>query len=100
MAEAAFGTAITFILLFTYFGVKRVAGYAWLVDIGLFVLFIWLFRGTYAGAVTGILAGLLVTLFLKGVRRTVGAEQIRLVRYQGKLVPEFKWEEIRAGDKS
>lgn len=95
MAEAAFGTAITFILLFTYFGVKRVAGYAWLVDVGLFVLFIWLFRGTYAGAVTGVLAGLLVTLFLKGVRRTIGYQKIGLVRCEGKLVPEVTWKDIK-----
>ncbi len=100
MFEAALGTAITFILLFTYFGIKKIAGYAWLIDVALFALFLYLFKGTYAGMMTGILAGLIVTIFLKAVRRTVGSQQIRLVRYQGKLVPEFKWEEIRAGDKS
>ncbi len=100
MFEAALGTAIAFIFLFSYFGFKRVAGYAWLVDIAIFALCIYLFKGTYAGMMTGIIAGICISVFLKSIRKTVGYETVKMVRYEGKLVPEFKWEEIRAGDKS
>lgn len=100
MFEAAIGTAICFILLFGYLGYKRVAGYAALVDIGVFAFCIFIFMGTYAGMMTGIIAGVIISLFLKLTRRTVGAERIKMVRYQGKLVPSFRWEDIRTGDPS
>ncbi len=100
MFEAALGTAMAFIFLFSYLGFKRVAGYAWLVDIALFALLLYLFKGTYAGMMTGIIAGICISVFLKSIRKTVGYEKVKMVRYEGKLVPEWEWEEIRAGDKS
>ena len=98
MMEAAFGTAIAFIFLFSYFGFKKVAGYAVIVDIAVFALCIYLFRGTYAGMMTGIFAGIMISVFLKLTRRTVGCERLSLVRYEGKLVPQFVWKEIAAGE--
>ena len=95
MFEAALGTAVAFIFLFSYFGFKRVAGYAWLVDIAIFALCIYLFKGTYAGMMTGIFAGIIISVFLKSVRNTIGYEKVKMVRYEGKLVPEFTWEDIK-----
>ncbi len=95
MFEAALGTAVAFIFLFSYFGFKRVAGYAWLVDIAIFALCIYLFKGTYAGMMTGIFAGIIISVFLKSIRKTVGYEKVKLVRYEGKLVPEFTWKDIK-----
>ena len=91
MLEASIATALTFIFLFTYLGIRRVAGYAWIIDISLFVLFLWLFKGTYAGMMTGILAGLIVTIFLKVVRRTLGYQVVRLHRAHDELVPRPRW---------
>lgn len=98
MMEAAFGTAIAFIFLFSYFGFKRVAGYAVVVDIAVFALCIYLFRGTYAGMMTGIFAGIMISVFLKSIRRTVGYQKVAMVRYEGKLVPQFAWKDIAAGE--
>jgi len=95
MFEAALGTAVAFIFLFSYFGFKRVAGYAVIVDIAVFALCIYLFKGTYAGMMTGIFAGIIISVFLKSIRKTVGYEKVKLVRYEGKLVPEFTWKDIR-----
>ncbi len=95
MFEAALGTAVAFIFLFSYFGFKKVAGYAVIVDIAVFALCIYLFKGTYAGMMTGIIAGICISVFLKSIRRTVGYEKLRLVRYKGKLVPEWEWEDIK-----
>ena len=97
MFEAALGTAIAFIFLFSYLGFKRVAGYAWLVDIALFALLLYLFKGTYAGMMTGIFAGIIISVFLKSIRKTVGYEKVKMVRYEGKLVPEWEWEDIKPG---
>ena len=74
MFEAAVGTAVCFILLFGYLGYKRVAHYAIIVDAGVFALCIWMFMGTYAGMMTGIIAGVIISLFLKTIRATVGTE--------------------------
>ncbi len=95
MFEAALGTAVAFIFLFSYFGFKRVAGYAAIVDIAVFALCIYLFKGTYAGMMTGIIAGVIISVFLKSIRKTVGYEKVKLVRYEGKLVPEFTWKDIK-----
>ena len=100
MFEAATGTAVCFILLFGYLGYKRVAHYALIVDVGIFAFCIYIFMGTYAGMMTGIIAGVIISLFLKTIRRTVGTQRPKMVRFEGKLVPEFKWEDIRAGDSS
>ena len=95
MFEAALGTAVCFILLMTYLNIRRIAGYALFVDIGLFVLFVWLFMGTYAGMMTGIIAGLIVTCFLKGVRKSIGYERLRLQRRVGELYPRIRWVRTR-----
>jgi Na+(H+)/acetate symporter ActP len=94
MFESAIGTALTFIFLFTYIGIRRVAGYAWVVDISVFALCIWLFKGTYAGMMTGMLSGLIITLFLKAIRRTIGYEVLRLKRDSGRLLPRMRWEHV------
>lgn len=93
MFEAALGTAATFILLFTYVGFRKVAGYAWLVDIGLFALCLWLFQGTYAGMMTGMISGLVITLFLKSIRRCFGYEKLALLRKRGELLPKLYWQQ-------
>jgi hypothetical protein len=91
MFEAALGTALAFIFLFSYFGFRRVAGYAALVDIAVFALCVWLFSGTYAGMMTGMIAGLFISLFLKSVRKSVGYEKVSLKRKKGDLLPRMVW---------
>ena len=93
MFEAALGTAITFILLMFYFDIKKIAGYAWVVDVAVFGLLLWLFKGTYAGMMTGMLAGLIITFFLRGVRKSIGYKKVKLHRAHGKLVPMPRWVE-------
>jgi hypothetical protein len=94
MFESAIGTALTFIFLFTYIGIRRVAGYAWAIDIGIFALCIWLFKGTYAGVMTGMLSGLIITLFLKAIRHTIGYEVMRFRRNSKHLLPRIRWEHV------
>ena len=95
MFEAALGTALCFILLFGYVGYRKVAGFAIVADIGIFITMLWLFKGTYAGAMTGIIAGLLVTIFLRGFRRFAGYDVLTLRRKEDELLPHIIWKEVR-----
>jgi hypothetical protein len=90
MFEAALGTVFAFIFIGSYFNIRRLAGYAALIDIAVFVLCVYLFMGTYAGMMTGIIAGLMFSVFLRGVRRCAGYEKLH-VRMHSRARPEFYW---------
>ena len=94
MLEAALLTAIGIIWLLSRFNLKRIAGYASFWDIAITGVLTWMFIGTYAGMVTGMAAGVLISVFLTGVKRTVGAERIKLSRKDGDALPRAKWEEV------
>ena len=94
MFEAGLITAIGAIWIISRLNLRRVAGYALAWDVGLTGLFTWLFIGTYAGMVTGMLAGVVVSVFLTGVKKTVGAERLKLVRYKHESVPRFRWRNV------
>lgn len=96
MFEGAIGTAMCFIFLFLYFDVRKIAGYAWAVDISLFMLFLWMFNGTHTGMMTGILASVILTGFLRTVRATMGYKVIRMTRRKGSLVPSPRWVHVQA----
>jgi hypothetical protein len=68
MFEAAVGTALSVIFLFMWIGFHRIARIGLIVDIGSFVGLTWMFHGTYAGMMTGVLAALFVSIFLRGLR--------------------------------
>lgn len=89
--EQIFGTAIGFILMFGYFGYRRVAGYAFWVDIGLGALTMYLFLGTYSGMIVGMLSSLVITVFLQIYRRLFGYEKFELIRKRGDLLPRGYW---------
>lgn len=96
MFEAAIGTALFFILPMIFWGnLRRIAGFGPLFDIGITLTLMWLFAGTYAGVVTGMIAGSIITLFLKGVRKTLGYEVPRFHRRRGQLLPRLRWEHAR-----
>ena len=61
MLEAGLLTAIGIIWILSRLNLRRVAGYALFWDVGLTALLTWLFVGTYAGMVTGMLAGVIVS---------------------------------------
>ncbi len=94
MFEAALGTALAFIFLFGYLGFRRVAGYAFIVDIGCFVLCVYMFQGTYAGMMTGIIAGLVISVFLKLIRWSIGYQVVALETSDKGLPTGLTWKDI------
>ena len=95
MLEAGLLTAIGVIWILSRMNLKRIAGYALFWDVSLTAGLTFLFIGTYAGMVTGMLAGLIISVFLTGVRKTVGAERITLARKRGNSLPRAQWREIK-----
>lgn len=95
MLEAGLLTAVGICWILSRFNLKRVAGYAITWDVGLFVLLTWMFVGTYAGMVTGMFAGVLVSAFITGVKRTVGAERLKLVRLDNEAIARPRWRDVR-----
>lgn len=89
--EQVFGTAIGFILMFGYFGYRRIAGYALFVDVALGAFLVWAFAGTFAGMITGMLASLIITVYLKLYRKLFGYERFELMRKRGQILPRGYW---------
>jgi len=95
MLEAAVLTAIGVIWILSRMNLKRVAGYALVWDVGLTALLTFLFIGTYAGMVTGMAAGVIVSLFLTIVKKTAGAERLQLDRRKDEAMPRVRWKEVK-----
>lgn len=94
MLEAGLITAAGIIWLLCRMNLKRVAGYALLWDVGLTVLLTFLFIGTYAGMVTGMLAAVIISVFLTSVKKTIGAERLKLIRKADEAIPRVRWKRI------
>ena len=95
MLEAGILTAMGVIWILSRMNLKRVAGYALAWDVGLTALLTWMFIGTYAGMVTGMLAALIISIFLTAVKKTVGAERLQLRRAKDQALPRVRWREVK-----
>jgi len=95
MLEAGLLTAIGVIWIMCRMNLKRIAGYALAWDIGITALLVFLFIGTYAGMVTGMLAGLIISAFLTIVKKTAGAERLGLARNKDQAVPRLRWKDVK-----
>ena len=95
MLEAAILTGIGVCWILSRFNLRRVAGYASFWDIAVTGTLSFLFIGTYAGMVTGMAAGVLVSAFLTVVGRTAGKERLKLRRRKGDAVAKLYWTEVQ-----
>ncbi len=91
MVEAGLISALGAFFILVRFNIRRVAGYATIVDVALTTLFCVLFIGTYAGMMTGIFAGVVVSLMLNVVRAAFGYERATLKRRAGHILPSVIW---------
>ena len=95
MVEAGLVSAVGIILLLLRFNIRRIAGYGAFWDVAISGVLVLMFIGTYAGMMTGLFAGVIVSAFLHLVKQTVGAERIVLRRRKGSLLPHTRWEEVQ-----
>lgn len=83
--------ALTVLWLLSYFGFRRVFGYAAVLDILITGTFIIMFAGSYAGMMTGVIAGLTVSIVLRFGRALFGYAKLRFVRRSGHILPSMIW---------
>jgi len=91
MIVQGFIAAATVLWLFSYVGFRRVFAHAFVLDIVVTGGFIIAFAGSYAGMMTGVIAGLMVSMFFRIGRKLVGTERPRLARAKGRIIPSLIW---------
>ncbi len=95
MFEAAILTGIGVIWILSRMNLKRVAGYSLFWDVTTMAILTWMFIGTYAGMVTGMMAGVIVSAFLTIVKKKNGAERLGLHRSSDEVYPRVRWKEVK-----
>lgn len=95
MFEAGVITAIGVIWLLSWMNLKRVAGYGFAWDVIITAVLTWMFIGTYAGMVTGMFAAAIVSVFLRFVKKYIGAERVVLERKDDDILPRAKWKTVK-----
>lgn len=83
--------AITVLWLLSYMNFRRVLGYAFLVDVVVTGGFVFMFAGSYAGMMTGVIAGLIVSATLRVGTMALGKERLVARRAKGNILPSFVW---------
>lgn len=95
MFEAAILTAIGVCWILSRMNLRRVVGYSLFWDVTLMGILTWMFIGTYAGMVTGMAAGVLISAFLTIVKKKIGAERLALHRNKDDALPRVRWKEVK-----
>lgn len=95
MVEAALLTGIGIIWILSRMNLKRIAGYATFWDLVITGGLTWMFVGTYAGMVTGMAAGVLVSAFLTFSGRVVGKERLKLRRMDDEIIARPRWTRVK-----
>ena len=83
--------AIMILWLLSYFTFRRVFAFAWIFDIVITLGLMYAFRGSYAGLMTGVFAGIIVSFTLKFGRLCFGTERPVFVRAHGDIFPSLVW---------
>jgi len=83
--------AATVLYLCSYIGFRRVFAYAFILDIIVTGGFIWMFQGSYAGMMTGVIAGLTFSAFMRIGRTIFGVERLIPMRARGHILPSMRW---------
>ncbi len=91
MILQGFFAAATVLYLCSYIGFRRIFAYAFVLDLAVTGGFIWMFAGSYAGMMTGVIAGLIFSAFMRIGRRLFGIERLQLVRGYGHILPSVIW---------
>lgn len=76
--------AATIITASRFFDLRKMLGYAGIIDVAFTILMFYMFMGTFSGIVAGAFGGLFMTLALTGLKHVVGYKKLQ--RHGVKLV--------------
>jgi hypothetical protein len=86
--------AVTFLWLLSYFPFRRVFGYAFLTDVICTSVMLIMFAGSFGGMMTGVIAGLTLSMFLRFGGAVFGRERLAIARAKGRILPTARWERV------
>jgi len=81
----------TVLYLLSYFNLRRIFAHAFIVDLACTALLVYAFSGSYAGMMTGVIAGMTLSMFLRVGRKLLGIERMTFVRGYGHIFPTLIW---------
>ena len=81
----------TVLWLLSYIGFRRVFAFNWFWDIAITLTLVLMFSGSYAGMMTGVIGGIIVSMFLRFGRALLGSERPALRRRYGRIIPSLVW---------
>ena len=83
--------AIMVLWLLSYLGFRKVFAFAGVFDIVITLSMMYAFRGSYAGLMTGVFAGIIVSSVLRFGGQLFGIERPRFIRRSGNIMPSLIW---------
>lgn len=89
--------ALMIIWLLSYLGMRRVFAFAGIFDIIITLGLMYAFKGSYAGLMTGVFAGVILSLILRFGAAIFGADRPKLIRRSGHIIPSLVWVRVRPG---
>ncbi len=83
--------AATVLWLLSYIGFRKVFYFAFITDVVCTGTLVYMFSGSYAGMMTGVIAGGLLSMFLRAGRTVAGSSKPRWIRRSGNIMPTLVW---------
>lgn len=88
-------TALCFIILFLKMRrntLQKLLGFDVPIDLGVTLLMMWLFSGTFQGMAAAMIGGLVFSLMLWGLKFLVGYAKLTVVNDDDHLFPAVRWQ--------
>lgn len=95
MIYAGLISAAGLLFLIFKFGIRRVITYDIPIDIAVTALLIYAFAGTYSGMLAAMVGGLIVSITLFVMKRTMNREELTVVRVSKFPYRAFRWVGVR-----
>jgi hypothetical protein len=95
MIYAGLISAAGLLFLIFKFGIRRVITYDIPIDIAVTALLIYAFAGTYSGMLAAMVGGLIVSITLFVMKRTMNREELTVVRVSKFPYRAFRWIGVR-----
>jgi len=95
MIYAGLISATGLLFLIFKFGIRRVITYDIPIDIAVTALLIYAFAGTYSGMLAAMVGGLIVSITLFVMKRTMNREELTIVKISKFPYRSFRWIGVR-----
>ena len=95
MIFAGLLSALGLLFLIFKFGVRRIIAYDIPIDITVTAFLIYAFAGTYSGMIAAMIGGLIVSITLYVMKRTMRREELKLVKTSQFPYRAWRWIDVQ-----